>query len=401
MNYDAIVIGAGPAGSSTALALARQGRKVAIVEKAAFPRRKVCGEFMSATNLALLDKFGLGDVWRAEAGPEVRWVGFFAGNRKIEARMPPAPRGGYGRALGRDLLDTLFLATAREAGAKVFQPWHAVGITGEGATQTVRITAGAEERLLSAPVIVAAHGSWEQGKLPSQLQKTSRPFDLFGFKAHFSDARLAADLMPLFIFPGGYGGMVWSDHGRLSISCCIRRDVLAAVRGRHGGLPAGEAVFRHIAANCRGVADAIRDDAVADGGWIAAGPIRPGVRPGYADDIFRVGNLAGESHPLIAEGISMAIQSGWLLAVELAGADVRERGVREKVGHRYSAAWRRQFRLRIVAAESFARAAAFPGAARIAGPLVGAVPGLLTLGAGLSGKTRDLAGVGPTDRPSH
>jgi menaquinone-9 beta-reductase len=391
MNYDVIVIGAGPAGSSTALGLARQSRKVAIVEKAAFPRRKVCGEFISATNLALLDKFGLGDAWRAEAGPEVRRVGLFAGTRKIEARMPPAPKG-YGRALGRDLLDALFLAAAQEAGAEGFQPWQAIGIAEEGATQTVRIAAGEQERLLRAPVIVAAHGSWEQGKLSSQLQKTSRPSDLFGFKAHFSDARLAADLMPLFIFPGGYGGMVWSDHGRLSISCCIRREVLAEVRGRHAGLPAGEAVFRHIAASCRGVADAIRDDAAADGGWLAAGPIRPGIRPAYADDIFRVGNLAGESHPLIAEGISMAIQSGWLLAAELAGADVRDRSVREDAGRRYSAAWRRQFWLRIVAAESFARAAAFPGAERIAGPLVDAVPGLLTLGARLSGKTRTLPG---------
>ncbi|MCV3243540.1 NAD(P)/FAD-dependent oxidoreductase [Mesorhizobium sp. ZC-5] len=399
MNYDVIVIGAGPAGSSTALALARQGWKVAIVEKAAFPRRKVCGEFMSATNLALLDKFGLGDAWRTEAGPEVRRVGLFAGNRNIEARMPPAPGGGYGRALGRDLLDTLFLAAAREAGAEVFQPWHAVDIAGEGTAQAVRIATGEEERLLSAPVIVAAHGSWEQGKLPSQLQKTSRPSDLFGFKAHFSDAHLTADLMPLFIFPGGYGGMVWSDHGRLSISCCIRRDVLAAVRGSHGGLPAGEAVFRHIAASCRGVAEAIRDDVVADGGWLAAGPIRPGVRPGYADDIFRVGNLAGESHPLIAEGISMAIQSGWLLAAELSGVDLGARSARANAGRRYSAAWRRQFWLRIVAAESFARAAAFPGAARIAWPLVGAVPGLLTLGARLSGKTRTPAGLGVNERP--
>ena len=390
MNYDAIVIGAGPAGSSAALALARQGRTVAIIEKAAFPRRKVCGEFMSATNLALLDKFGLGEAWRAEAGPEVRRVGLFAGARKIEARMPPAPGGGYGRALGRDLLDTLFLAAAQKAGAEVFQPWHAVGIANDGASRVVRITAGEEERLVHAPVIIAAHGSWEQGKLPSQLQKTSRPFDLLGFKAHFSDARLASDLMPLFIFPGGYGGMVWSDHGRLSISCCIRRDVLTAVRGRYGGLPAGEAAFRHITASCRGVADAIRDDAAADGGWLAAGPIRPGIRPAYADSIFRVGNLAGESHPLIAEGISMAIQSGWLLAAELAEADVRDRSARENVGRLYSAAWRRQFRLRIVAAESFARAAAFPGAARIAGPFVGAVPGLLTLGARLSGKTRTL-----------
>jgi menaquinone-9 beta-reductase len=41
MTYDAIVIGAGPAGNSTALALALQGRKVALIERSDYPRRKV------------------------------------------------------------------------------------------------------------------------------------------------------------------------------------------------------------------------------------------------------------------------------------------------------------------------------------------------------------------------
>jgi flavin-dependent dehydrogenase len=393
MNYDAIVIGAGPAGSSAALALARQGWAVAIVEKSAFPRRKVCGEFMSATNLALLDNFGLGDAWRAQAGPQVRRVGLFAGNRKIEARMPQAPADGYGRALGRDLLDSLFLSAARKAGANVFQPWHAVGISDNSEFRTVRISSDDRERTLRAPVVIAAHGSWEQGKLPSQLQKTNRPCDLFGFKAHFTNARLATDLMPLFVFPGGYGGMVWSDHGRLSISCCIRRNVLAEVRSERGNLPAGEAVFRHIAASCRGVDEAIGDAALA-GTWLAAGPIRPGIRPCYADDTFRVGNLAGESHPIIAEGISMAIQSGWLLAAEFARAGVFDKkSARESIGCRYSAVWRRQFRLRILAAAAFARIAAFPGSAAIVGPLVDILPGILTFGAKLSGKTKTVPGV--------
>jgi flavin-dependent dehydrogenase len=392
MNYDAIVIGAGPAGSSVAHALARQGRAVAIVEKNAFPRRKVCGEFMSATNLALLDKFGLGDAWRAEAGPQIRRVGFFAGPRKIEAPMPAVDKGGYGRALGRDIVDTLLLSAAQKAGAEVFQPWHAIEIAEESALRSVKISSGDQARTLRAPVIVAAHGSWEQGKLPSQLRKTHRPSDLFGFKAHFRNVRLAADLMPLFIFPGGYGGMVWSDHGRLSISCCIRRDVLSAARSKYGNVPAGEAVFRHIAANCRGVDDAA-GAAPLDGGWLAAGPIRPGIRACYADDIFRVGNLAGESHPIIAEGISMAIQSGWLLAGEFAGVDVLDRNARERVGRRYSAVWRQQFRLRILAAAAFARIAAFPASTAIVGPLVEILPEILTLGAKLSGKTKTVPGL--------
>ncbi len=390
MNYDAIVIGAGPAGSSAALALARRGRTVAIVEKSAFPRHKVCGEFMSPTNLALLDDFGVGPAWRANAGPEVRRVGFFAGRKKVASPMPQPLAGGYGRALGRDLLDGLLLEAARDAGAEVFQPWQATGFA-KSSVQTVIISSGDAERTLHAPVVIAAHGSWEPGKLPSQLQKTHRSSDLFGFKAHFRNAWLPADLMPLFIFPGGYGGMVWSDHGRISVSCCIRRDVLTAIRKSTEA--AGEAVFRYIAANCSGVEEAI-GNAALDGGWLGAGPIRPGIRPCYSGGIFRVGNLAGESHPLIAEGISMAIQSGWLLAAELSGVDMWDEGTLEAVGRCYSARWRKQFRMRIRSAAAFARLAAIPQSAAFAGSFVGAFPGVLTLGAWLSGKTKRVAGFG-------
>ena len=139
MAYDAVIIGAGPAGSSAAITLARQGWAVAIIEKTEFPRRKVCGEFISATNLALLDRLGIGDAWRAEAGPEIRRVGFFGGDVCTEARMPS--KGGFGRALGRDILDRLLLDAARSAGAEILQPWRAVGIEREGELQAVKIEA--------------------------------------------------------------------------------------------------------------------------------------------------------------------------------------------------------------------------------------------------------------------
>src|SRR2546423_14900087 len=59
MNYDAIIIGGGPAGATAGILLARAGWRVVIVEKAAFPRRKVCGEFISATTWSLLDEMGI------------------------------------------------------------------------------------------------------------------------------------------------------------------------------------------------------------------------------------------------------------------------------------------------------------------------------------------------------
>src|SRR5438128_768424 len=309
-THDAIVMGGGPAGTSAALSLARRGWAVAIVEKSSFPRRKVCGEYISASNLGLLDRLDIGDAWRAEAGPEIRRVGLFSGDTSIEAKMPgaisrPAGREGFGRALGRDILDTLLLDAARSAGAEVFQPRRAVAIERDGACQAVRIEAtGGNSRdqatILRAPVIVAAHGSWEPGPLPSQLEKKSSPSDLLGFKAHFTGSWLAPDLMPLLTFPGGYGGMVLADPGRLSISCCIRRDMLTRLRGslareRGGHVSAAEAVEHHIMATCRGEREAL-EQAPLDGPWLAAGPIRQGIRPGIEEDIFPYGNRAGTSH---------------------------------------------------------------------------------------------------------
>ena len=390
MTYDAVIIGAGPAGSSAAITLARQGWAVAIIEKTEFPRRKVCGEFISATNLALLDRLGIGDAWRAEAGPEVRRVGFFGGDVCTEARMPS--KGGFGRALGRDILDRLLLDAARSAGAEILQPWRAVGIEREGELQAVKIEANKEEKVLHAPVVIAAHGSWEPGKLPSQLDKINDPSDLLGFKAHFKGSALAPDLMPLLVFPGGYGGMVLADHGRLSLSCCIRRDTLAEIRASKATASAAEAVHRHIIDRCRGARNAI-GHASLDGPWLAAGPIRPGIRSRYDRDIFRVGNIAGESHPIIAEGISMAMQSGWLLADQLVRVDATRQAERALAAARYAAAWRRLFATRIHAASAFAQIAVQPASARIMTAVIRLLPATLTLGAALSGKTKSVPGL--------
>lgn len=392
-RFDAVVVGGGPSGATTALALAKAGWHVAVVEKLAFPRRKVCGEFLSATNLDLIDRLGIGSAWRRHAGPEVRRVGFFSDTVRLSAPMP-ARGGAYGRALGRDVLDELLLDAARAAGATVFQPWRAAALDRRDGATAIRIEGDAGRRELLAPVVVAAHGFWEPGGLPSQPDRVHRPSDLLGFKAHFRHAALPPDLMPLIAFPGGYGGMVWSDDGRLSLSCCIRRDALAALRERgHGS--AGQAVQAHLVASCLGVREAL-GGAVLDGQWLAAGPIRPGIRPRYADDVFRVGNAAGEPHPIIAEGISMAIQSGWLLADGLAGIDPADREARAAAGRRYAAAWHGMFGQRVRAAALFAALALSPsgrGAMRL---LVGVVPRLLTVGALLSGKTRLVAGL---DRP--
>ena len=70
--HDALIIGAGPAGATAARLLASEGWSVALIEKAEFPRRKVCGEFISATSLPLLYDDRVRDEFLRAAGPEIR-----------------------------------------------------------------------------------------------------------------------------------------------------------------------------------------------------------------------------------------------------------------------------------------------------------------------------------------
>ncbi len=97
--------------------------------------------------------------------------------------------------------------------------------------------------------------------------------------------------------------------------------------------------------------------------------------------VFFVGNAAGEAHPVVAEGISMAMQSGFALAHALAStADLTD------ARRAYAAQWHRLFARRIHAAAAIAHWAMRPAAVAMALPLLNAFPAVLTEGARTSGK---------------
>jgi flavin-dependent dehydrogenase len=348
--------------------LAAGGWRVALVERETFPRRKVCGEFISTPSHTVLNACGVGEAFAGLAGPMVRRIGLFSGSTMVTA---PQERD-WGRALARARLDTLLRDAAVAAGAILFQPATVTALTRDGAGFLCRLQAAAQAEI-AAPIVIAATGSWRV-KPPFAVTAPERPHDLLAFKAHFAQGALAPGLMPLLVFPGGYGGLVRGDGGMLSLSCCIRRDALAKLR--RTGERAGDAILRHLRATTRGIAEAL-DGAALQHPVLAAGPIRPGIRRRFCDGVFLTGNLAGEAHPLIAEGISMAIQSSQLLARLLLAQG-------EAAGPAYAAAWRRRFGARLAAADIFAALALH--ARMPATQLVKTIPSLLSWGAIFSGK---------------
>ncbi|HET8696058.1 MAG TPA: FAD-dependent oxidoreductase, partial [Gammaproteobacteria bacterium] len=275
LGYDAIVMGGGVAGASTAILLAQAGWSVAVIEKARFPRRKVCGECIAATNFPLLDALGVGAELAASAGPPLRRMGLYVGDDVLTADLPALRRAAepWGRALGREHLDTLLLRRAAACGARVYERWTVKALDRRGERHVCRIERD-DAQTLEAPVLIDARGSWEPAP---GARPPARAGDLFGFKANFTGAALEPGLLPVLAFEGGYGGMVIADRGVLTIACCVRRDRLRQWRSASPGATAGTAVERALVRNCAGVRRAL-DGTRREGALLSVGPIRPGAR---------------------------------------------------------------------------------------------------------------------------
>jgi flavin-dependent dehydrogenase len=389
---DALVIGGGPAGATAACLLARAGWSVVVAESKAFPRRKVCGEYLSATNLPLFRLLGVADQICESAGPPVTDTAIFVGASRATAPLPSTncEPSAWGRALSRERLDWLLLQNAAAAGAVVLQPCRCLSVAAETNGHLASLTGSdAEHPLrLHAKTIIAAHGSWDLGELASQPHPApALPSDWLGFKAHFHEAALPTGLMPLLSFPGGYGGMVHCDEGRVSLSCCIQRRYLERLP-RRAGITAGEGLFGHILKSTPTLEPIFAEAQLTDP-WLSVGPIRPGFRSCFQGGMFLIGNAAGEAHPVVAEGISMAMQSAWLLVSELLPnkEKLHRQEVRGEVARAYAARWKRSFAPRLRFASAVAQWAKRPHLVAAALPILRNWPGVLTWGAGLSGKS--------------
>jgi 2-polyprenyl-6-methoxyphenol hydroxylase-like FAD-dependent oxidoreductase len=399
-----LVIGAGPAGAATAILLQRAGWRVVLVEKSAFPRQKVCGECLTAGGLAMLEELGIGAAVRARASPDLRQVGWMDDAPSVLADLPACVDGTYryGRALGRDHLDALLVDRARELGVTLLQPARVRAVRGQSGHFECEIQAtdgpraehlgsAAAPIVHRAAVVVDAHGSWDPG--PRDTEREARPpprrSDLFGFKASFAHAALPAGRLPVLAYSGGYGGMVVAEDGRLTVAGCIRRDTLRALRGSLRGLSAGAAFEAYLRSSCPGV-QASLEGAERIGAWLSVGPLRLGIRVRDGRGLFRVGNAAGETHPLIGEGMSMALESAFLLTNHLiphtgCGIDAM-RWI--QIHRAYEAAWRAAFAPRMRVAAAYAHVAMQPALRVPVHAVLKRWPRLLTRAAAWAGKGR-------------
>src|SRR3989442_8453630 len=120
-RWDVVVVGAGPAGATTALLLARAGASVLLFDRARFPRDKACSEYLSPATTEILERLGGGVVDAVEGSAHAKLYGMKVvapGGAAMCGRFQGGPRP-YSFALPRTAFDTILVAAAARAGAHV------------------------------------------------------------------------------------------------------------------------------------------------------------------------------------------------------------------------------------------------------------------------------------------
>jgi len=349
-RFDAVIIGGGPAGSSTAIGLAQGGMSVAVVEKKLFPRDVVCGEFLSHEVLSALRHVGAYEEFLSLHPQLIATFAFIPEHGPRVVR----PLGFPAAALKRSLLDGLLLKKARSFGATVLQPAEAAAINRRDDGFEVLVKTPAGIQTLRAKNVVAAYG--RTCMLDKALQRgfaTVRS-GMTGIKYHiprrlFRD--LPEDQIRIYSSHNMYCGLNSVNEQEVALCYLVRGDATAPL----------ESLTLLLERN-RSFRGLFRGDPVAAMKSLprsGTGNVFFGPRNLVEKGVFMTGDAAGVLGPLAGDGIGMAVQGGRLLAeVLLLGA--RMGSDRQQIERSYATEWRRRFAGRLKTAAILQRLAMNP-----------------------------------------
>jgi len=235
-RWDAVVVGAGPAGATTALLLARAGASVLLLDRARFPRDKACSEYLSPATTEILERLGADVLAAVEGAAHAKLYGM-----KVVAPCGTAMcgrfRGGprpYSFALPRTTFDTILLAAAARAGAQVRQATTVENLLWEGgavAGVTARSCNG-QRVTCNARTVVGADGLRSVVARRLGLVRSSPPRRV-AFTAHVADVEGIDGVGELHVGERGYVGLGPVGGGITTVALVLP---LATVRreGRSG-----------------------------------------------------------------------------------------------------------------------------------------------------------------------
>jgi flavin-dependent dehydrogenase len=305
-TFDVIIAGAGPAGSSAAIHLARNGLHVLLVEQKNFPRPKLCGEFISPECQRHFDTLGVANEIKLSTPASITETIFYSA-RGHHVTIPSTWfAGSTALGLSRAVMDHVLLQRARDCGVTVLEATTINEPICENRNVLgVRLKTTEE---YFAPLTIDATG---RAHILSRKLQTGEPKSkpkLIAFKVHLKNTRVAPNTCEIYFYPEGYGGLS-SVEGDVSNLCFI---ISAEQVKRHYSNP--ELVMREMVMKNQRAAYTL-EHAQPESEWLSASWERFGRQhPSPANGLLAIGDSAAFIDPFTGSGMLMAFESGELVA---------------------------------------------------------------------------------------
>lgn len=307
-----LIVGGGPAGSSTAFFLAQHGLDVTLVDRAQFPRAKPCAEYLSPEASRVLD--GMGALAAVEAAGAAQLTGMVVhapNGCEIEGAFA-ADHGfrGFrdrGLALRREVLDALLLDRARAVGVRVLEGVRVDGTTSCSRGYEVQLVRDGERHTMHTTLLIGADGLRSTIARQLGLARRRRWPRRLALVSHWSGVARMGTRGEMHVRRDGYLGLADVGHGLTNVAL-----VVPSAQARDAAGDADGFVQRWIArspALSSRFAHATRETVVQ-----ATGPFASHARRAYAHDAALVGDAADFFDPFTGEGIYAALRGGELLA---------------------------------------------------------------------------------------